>query len=191
MSISVRPGLLAMSLAAAQCTVVITSGDFTSLSVFELSSGIRVLTISGADGTGDVTHPRPCAFAGAFAGGKVVSTRIDLEPQGSDWIGRSTSPSDGNIVVTLHTAGTASGRHTVSGTIAGSATSVIGTPASAPSRVRIIFDSVSPQTIDGGGATIGQFANGNINGVATFIDSAGNALRCDWVQWTLQPLPPG
>jgi hypothetical protein len=179
-----------MSLAAAQCTVVITSGDLNSLSVFELSSGIRVLTISGADGTGDPMHPRPCAFAGAFAGGKVVSTRIDLEPRGSDWIGRSTSASDGNIVVTLHTAGTTSGRHAVSGTIAGSATSVIGTPASAASHVRILFDSVSPQTIDGGGETIGQFVSGNITGIATFIDSNGNASRCEWLQWTLQPLSP-
>jgi len=175
-----------MSLAAAQCTVVITSGDLNSLSVFELSAGIRVLTISGADGTGDPTHPRPCA--GAFAGGKVVSARIDLEPQGSDWIGRSTSASDGTIVVTLHTAGAVSGRHTVSGAIAGSATSVIGTPASAASRVRIVFDSVSPQTIDGGGETIGQFVSGNITGIATFIDSNGNASRCEWLQWTLQPL---
>jgi hypothetical protein len=180
-----------MSLAAAQCTVVITTGDVSSLSVFELSPGIKVLTISGADGTGEPNHPRPCAFAGALAGGKVVSTHITLEARGSNWIGRSASTSDGSIVLTLHTAGTTSGRHTVSGTIAGEATSVIGTPSLAPSRVRIVFDSASPPMLDGGGGTIGEFADGNISGTATFVDPTGVSSRCDWVQWSLQPMPPG
>jgi hypothetical protein len=191
MSISFRPYLLSMTVAAAQCTVVITSGDLNSFSVFDLSPGIRVLTISGADGSGDPAHARPCVFAGAFAGGRLVQTQIDLEPQGSDWIGRSTAASAGTIVVTLRTVGSPGGRHTVSGTISGQATSVTGTPASGPSGVRVVFDPVATQTIDGSGATIGQFVAGNITGAATFTDANGVSSRCDWVQWSLQPTPPG
>ena len=161
--------------------------------VFRLRSvaGHTGLTISGADGSGDPAHARPCVFAGAFAGGRLVQTQIDLEPQGSDWIGRSTAASAGTIVVTLRTIGSAGGRHTVSGTISGQATSVMGTPASGPSGVRVVFDSVATQTIDGRGATIGQFVAGNITGAATFIDANAVSSRCDWVQWSLQPMPPG
>lgn len=180
-----------MTVAAAQCTVVITSGDLNSFSIFDLSPGVKVLTISGADGSGDPAHARPCVFAGGFAGGKLVQTQIDLEPQGSDWIGRSTTASAGSIVVTLHTTAAAGGRRTVIGTISGQATSVMGTPASGPSGVLVVFDPVATQTIDGSGATVGQFVNGNITGVATFIDLHGVSSRCDWVQWSLQPVPPG
>ena len=195
MSIYVKSTLFAtamvMATAAAECTVVLTDGNLNSFSQFDLTAGAKLLTISGADDSGDPAHARPCAFAGVFAGEKFVYTRIDLERQGADWVGRSISTSDGNIVLTLHTVASAVGRHTVSGTLSGQAISVVGTPVSAPSRVRIVFDPVSGQTIDGGGTTIGQFVNGNITGIATFIDTTGNVCRCDWVQWSLQPLPPG
>jgi hypothetical protein len=185
MSISFHPCLLAMTVAASQCTVVITSGDLNSFAAFGFSSGVSVLTISGLESSGDFAHPRPCA--GAFAGGRLVQTRIDLEPQGDGWIGRSVVPSDG-IVVNLRTSGSANGRRTVSGTITGQAAD--NTPAG-PTRIRIVFDPSSSPTLDGGGATIGQFASGNITGGATFIDATGASSKCDWVQWSLQPAPTG
>ncbi len=191
MSSYAKSALLAMAIAAAECTVILTSGDLNSFSLFDLNAGFKVLIISGADVSGDAAHPRPCALAGAFAGGKSVVTRIHLEAQGDDWVGHSISTADGNIVITLRTVSSSMGRRTVSGTLSGHAVSDIGTPVAAASRVRIVFDSVSNQVIDGGGTTIGQFVSGNITGVATFIDTAGRASRCDWVQWSLQPLPPG
>ena len=191
MSVLLKIVLFAASLLALECTAVFTTGDIDSSSDFDLTPGMKFLTISGADGSGDPAHARPCASVGPFAGGKFVYTRIDLERQGDAWVGRSIAAADGNLVFTLHSEGPSIGRHTVTGTATGQAVSVIGTPASAASGVRIVFDTVSTQTIDGGGATIGRFVNGNITGSATFVDSTGNAAKCDWVQWTMQPLSPG
>jgi hypothetical protein len=191
MSVFLRSGLLAASLAAAECTVVVTTGDLNSFVVFGLTSGEKLLIISGADVSADPAHPRPCVSTGAFVGGKVIYTRVILAPQGDAWIGRSIATADGDLLVTLRSAGTSGGKHLVAGTFSGHAVSVLGTPASKPSGARVVFDSLSVQAIDGGGDTLGQFASGNIAGSVTFIDATGNAAKCDWVQWTLQPLPPG
>jgi len=191
MSIFTKVALAAMTIAAAECTVVLTSGNLNVFSPFDLTPGVNVLIISGVEISGDFAHPRPCASVGVFAGGRFVNTRVDLEPQGDGWIGRSISPSDGDIVITLRTVGPPVSRRTVSGTLTGHGISVVGTPGSAPSLVRIVFDPASNQTIDGSGETIGQFVNGNITGGATFIDAAGRTSRCDWMQWSLQPLPDG
>jgi hypothetical protein len=189
MSTLTRLRVLLVGVAAASCLSPPGETLTTQNSLFDLTSGPKLLTISGGDVTGDSAHLRPCAPLGPPAGGKLVSTRIDLEAQGSDWIGRSIAASDGNVVLTLHSVGPAFGAHTVTGTISGSAISVIPTPVAPPSRVRIVFDSLSPESIDGGGEQIGQFVNGNITGQAAFTDTAGAVSSCTWLQWTLQPLP--
>jgi hypothetical protein len=191
MSVFLRSGLLAATLAASECTVVITTGDLNSFVVIGLTSGEKVLTISAADLGTDPAHPRPCVASRTFVGGKFVSTRIILAPQGDAWVARSIAPADGDLVVTLRSAGASSGRRLVTGTFSGYAVSVRATPASPPSGARIVFDSLSAQTIDGGGDSTGDFASGNITGGVTFIDATGNVAKCDWVQWTMQPLPPG
>jgi hypothetical protein len=191
MSVFLRSGLLAASLAVSECTVVITTGDLNSFVVFGLTSGEKVLTISATDVSTNPAHPHPCASSGAFVGGKLVSTRILLAPQGDDWIARSIATADGDLVVTLRSVGASSGRPLVTGRFAGHAVSVLGTPLSKASGARIVFDSLSAQTIDGGGDSTGQSASGNITGGVTFIDAMGNVARCDWVQWTMLPLSTG
>jgi hypothetical protein len=190
MSVVLRSGLLAASLAASECAVVITTGNLNAFVVFGFTSGEKLLTISGADVSVNPAHPRPCASAGGFSGGKLVSTRVVLSSQGDAWVGRSMATADGDLAFTLRSAGVSSGRRLVNGTFSGHAVSV-ATRATKPSGVRIVFDSLSAKTIDGDGDAASQVASGNIAGSITFVDARGNVATCDWVQWTMQPLPPG
>ncbi len=187
MSIFARLGTLVAGIAVAACGSSLNEST-TTYSQFDLSPGSKLLSIGGSDGAGDSAGLGPCVPAGRPTGGKNVYTRIDLEPDGTGWIGRSISSSDGNLVLTLRSVGPTIGRHTVTGTITGAATSVIGTPVSAPSKERIVFDSLSPGTVDGDGESIGLFVNGNVVARNTFTDTTGTSAACTWVVWSLQPL---
>src|SRR5215831_15995253 len=140
MSVLLRSGLLAATLAASECTVVITTGNLNAFAVFGFASGEKLLTISGADVSVDPAHPRPCASSGAFVGGKLVTTRVVLSSQGDAWVGRSMATADGDLVFTLRSAGASSGRR-VNGTFSGHALST-----AKRSGVRIVFDSLSAKT---------------------------------------------
>ncbi len=184
--------LCALGLFAA-CMSTPTGDPTSAFNEFDFWAGPKVLEISGGDLLPDSAASTGCFPRGPPNGNKFVYTRIDLEPANGQWIAKSLTPADGEVTLTLRTAGPAIGGHVVAGTISGSAISVIATggASTSPSRVQIVFDSTSPQDVEGEGATIGVFVQGTIAGTSKFVDTTGAQSVCGRVYWTLQALPPG
>ena len=184
--------MCALGLFAACMSTSIGDAPPSTFNRFDLWAGPKVLEISGGDLLPDSAASTGCQ-PGPPNGNKFVFTRVDLEQQNGAWIAKSLTSGDGDLTLTLRSAGPAIGEHIVSGTIGGSGISVIATggASTAPSHVRIVFDSTSPQDLEGDGATIGVFVQGTIAGASKFIDTTGAQSACGRVYWTLQALPSG
>ncbi len=160
---------------------------------YDLTPGPKVLELGGADFFGDSAGPG-CVRAKLGQGDLEVFTLVDLELRAGKWVAKSISPSDGDLTLSLQSVGPAIGRHTVSGTITGTAISSFATGSGAnllPTRNRISFDSSSAQDVEGDGDTIGIFVQGKILGTSTFTDTTGAQATCGHINWTMQALPPG
>lgn len=191
------PTLLLLTVCGSCLSTGVTNGDdrvADEIAKFDLIAGPKVLSIGGGVVLGDSAPSTGCVPVGRGFGATNVLTRVDLELRAGMWIAKSIAPADGDLTLSLQSVGPWIGRHTVSGTISGTAISSVGVGQGAdpgPTHVRITFDSTSTQDLEGDGATIGIFVEGLIHGASTFVDTTGAASACGRVSWTLQALPPG
>jgi len=189
--------LLPLVLCGSCLSTGVTGGDdrlTIELAKFDLTAGPKVLSINGGIVLPDSAPSSGCAPVGAGFGSTSVLTLVDLELRAGKWVAKSIAPADGDLTLSLQSAGPAIGRHSVTGTIAGTAISSFGVgqgPNPGPTHVRIVFDSTPAQDVEGDGETIGVFVEGSIMGGSRFIDTTGAVSGCGRVEWTLQALPPG
>ena len=175
----------------------VTGGDSrlaNELAKFDLTAGPKVLSIGGGVVLPDSAPSTGCVPVGSEFGSTSVLTRVDLEVRDGKWVAKSIAPADGDLTLSLQSAGPAIGRHSVTGTISGTAIRSMGVgvgPNPGPSHVRIVFDSTTTQDVEGDGETIGVFVEGRIMGASRFVDTTGAVSACGRVSWTLQALPPG
>ena len=189
--------LLLLTLCGSCLSMAPAAGDnrlAKDLAKFDLTPGPKVLELGGSDVLADSAPSTGCLRARGGGADMSVLTLVDLELRAGKWVAKSISASDGDLTLTLQSAGPPIGEHTVSGTIAGTAISSFGVgqaPNPNPSHTRISFDATSAQAVDGHGETIGTFVQGHIVGMSSFTDTAGGTSICGRVDWTLQALPPG
>ncbi|HWH50599.1 MAG TPA: hypothetical protein VN651_03585 [Gemmatimonadaceae bacterium] len=189
--------LLPLILCGSCLSTGVTGGDnrvADELAKFDLTAGPKVLSINGGIVLADSSPSSGCLPVGAGFGSTSVLTRVDLELRAGKWVAKSIAPADGDLTLSLESAGPPIGRHSVTGTIAGTAISSFGVgpgPNPGPTHVRIVFDSTAAQEVEGDGEAIGVFAAGRIMGASRFVDTTGAVSACGGVEWTLQALPPG
>jgi hypothetical protein len=163
-------------------------------STLDFGDGRYLLLISGFDGSFDPTV-RPCEPMLVPRGGKSISTFLWFTADGDGAVGRSRPPYAATLELGLQpTAATPLGT-TVRGTVSGAAPdeydrihgkrdSTFVVPA-APAAVAGV---VAPRSA---GDTRGAQVSGEWRGEMRFVDSGGAASTCTFVQYYLQPAPPG
>jgi hypothetical protein len=141
-----------------------------SPSPLPLIAGVYEISFTGAELPVDPALP-PCPPAGVPPGGKYVLTRVVLTQEGSEWVGRLTSSSEGDLNVRLRHGG-----HSIFGPVV--AGSVTGTVAPGPPRhVGVSLDG----TVDATLSAAGLIVNGRIQGSIVFHDATSASASCSVV----------
>jgi hypothetical protein len=165
-------------------------------STLDFGDGRHLLLITGFDDTFiPGSGPRPCEPSQIPKGGKSISTFLWFTAEGNGVVGRSRPPYAATLELRLQPTGTAPLGTTVRGTVSGAAPDeydrIYG------KRDSILVVGASPADVAGivppraAGDTRGAQVSGEWRGELRFVDSGGATSTCTFVQYYVQPAPPG
>jgi hypothetical protein len=141
-----------------------------------LVAGLYAVSFGGFDSSTDPAFP-PCPPIGIPPAGKRVMAWVEMRPEGADWVGRPTVPSEGDLEIRLRRAGTS-----IFGTVvSGSATGTVSDTSSPARDVAVSVDGA----VDGTLSVVGLVLNGRVDGSIVFYDSTGASSTCSAVQWLM------
>jgi len=149
-------------------------------------AGLQLVNIHGYGISSNPDFP-PCMPFGVPYAGTGLYTSLRLAKEGNDWVARSLSQEQGNLVISFRSNGVTDvvGAH-VTGVATGSQVDT-GYPGIASAHgIRMFIDGTAE--VSGSVPLSWSFLTGRMVGTFRFVDDQGKTGTCTAVYWDLQPI---